>query len=99
MASFIQTHKDGVCISVQVKPQCSRTGVLGIHDGHLVIGLKSPPVEGKANTELIKYLAKYFDLPRIDVEIINGTKNRRKTVLLAGKTKDELLRKLENITA
>jgi len=50
-------------------------------DGNkILVGLRSRPVKGKANLELIKKLARYFKVSSSQVRIISGLKSRRKTV-------------------
>lgn len=46
----------------------------------LKIYLTSPPVDGKANKALIKFLAEHFSVKRKQVKIIRGQKNRDKVV-------------------
>ena len=46
----------------------------------ILVGLTSKPEKGKANTELIKKLAKHFNVPSSHVSIISGLKGRRKVV-------------------
>jgi len=46
----------------------------------IVVGLTSRPEKGKANTELVKKLAKHFDVPSSQVRIVFGLKSRRKIV-------------------
>jgi len=41
-------------------------------DGTLKIRIAAPPEKGKANTELIKFLSKHFDLPKNQITIISG---------------------------
>ncbi len=50
-------------------------------DGGLIkVGLTSIPEKGKANMELVKKLAKSFDIPSSNIKIISGLKSRRKIV-------------------
>ncbi|MEM2925076.1 MAG: DUF167 domain-containing protein [Methanocellales archaeon] len=46
----------------------------------IIVGLTSQPEKGKANLELIKKLAKYFNVPSTQVKIVAGLKTRRKIV-------------------
>ncbi|MFM7580618.1 MAG: DUF167 domain-containing protein [Microcystaceae cyanobacterium] len=49
-------------------------------DGSLVVWLKSPPVEGKANQELIAVLAKTFGVPQQAIRILRGQGSRLKLI-------------------
>lgn len=50
-------------------------------DGNqITIGIKSKPVDGKANREIIKKLAKYFGIPSASIIIKSGHKSSKKTI-------------------
>lgn len=65
---------------VKVKPNSKRQKIEELADGSLIIHLKSPPVDGKANEELIKLLAKKFDVPKSYIRIRSGTTSRQKVI-------------------
>jgi uncharacterized protein (TIGR00251 family) len=67
-------------ISVRVKPRSSKIAVVVQEDGTYLVSLKAPPVEGKANDQLLEVLAEYFDRPRRDITILKGTNGRFKIV-------------------
>ncbi|MBW4668753.1 MAG: DUF167 domain-containing protein [Cyanomargarita calcarea GSE-NOS-MK-12-04C] len=67
-------------MSVKVKPNSKIQKVIEEADGSLTINLKSPPVDGKANEELIKLLAEKFDIPKSDIKIKSGLSSRQKLV-------------------
>jgi len=70
--------------AVRVVVRASSSGIVGEHDGALRVRIAAPPVEGAANRELIKVLAKSFKLPRNAVEIVSGANSRCKTVRIQG---------------
>lgn len=83
MIKFIE--KDGAIVfGVRVLPRASTSEIAGEHDGALKVKLKSPPVEGAANAELIKVLAKFFDVPKSAVEILKGQTAKTKQIKIAG---------------
>jgi hypothetical protein len=53
-------------------------------DGSWRIRLGAPPVEGRANAELVRFLASEFGVGKADVEIIRGGSSRRKLVRIGG---------------
>ncbi len=69
-------------IKVKVEPRSSRSEVIGMHGGSLKVKLTSPPVEGRANKELIEVLAKKYDLKKRDIEIVAGHSSKTKLVRL-----------------
>lgn len=78
------TEKDGTLIfSVRVIPRSSRSEIVGEYDGALKVKLNSPPVDGAANAELIKLLAKEFGVSRSQVEILSGNASKSKQVKIS----------------
>jgi uncharacterized protein (TIGR00251 family) len=69
-------------IQVQVKPNSKQQSMLKDEEGTYIIHLKSPPVDGKANQELIKVLAKQFNIPKSQVTIKSGLSSKNKLIEL-----------------
>ena len=88
----VSTSDEGILLRLHIQPRASKSEVAGTHGDCLKIRLKAPPVEGKANSELIKFLSKLLGLPKNNIEIISGHASRRKTVKLAGITKEKLIK-------
>lgn len=65
---------------VKVKPNSKQQSVEEQTDGSFIVHLKSPPVEGKANEELIKLLAKKFCVPQVKIRIKTGLSSRQKII-------------------
>jgi uncharacterized protein (TIGR00251 family) len=65
---------------VKVKPNSKQQKIAEQSDGTLIVYLKSPPVEGKANEELIKVLADQFDVPKSYIRIKSGLSSRQKLI-------------------
>jgi len=79
------SERDGaIRLALAVKPRSSRSGLLCVKGGALVVALRSPPVDGAANEELIAVLAKSFGVRRAEVVIATGATGRRKLVELRG---------------
>lgn len=66
--------------TIKVKPNSKQQKITEEADGSLTIHLKSPPVNGKANEELIKLLSKNFDVPKSRITIKLGLSSRQKVV-------------------
>ena len=80
-------EKDGgVLFDVRVVPRASKSEITGAHDGALKIRLVSPPVDGAANAELIRLLAKSFGVSKSDVDIVSGSSAKTKRVRILGAT-------------
>ena len=67
---------------VQVVTRASRSEIVGEHDGFLRVRIAAPPVEGAANEELVKLLAKKFKVSKTSVDIISGHSSRVKQVVI-----------------
>lgn len=65
---------------VKVKPNAKTQKIEEAGDGSLIVHLKSPPVDGKANEELIKLLAQKFDVPKSSISIKSGLSSRNKLI-------------------
>ena len=74
----------GLTFAVRVVPRASRSEIAGEYNGALRVRIAAPPVEGAANRELIKLLAKSFKLPQNAVEIISGANAKSKIVRIHG---------------
>lgn len=66
--------------SVKVKPNSKNQAIVEEEDGSLTVHLKSPPVDGKANKELIELLAKKFNVSKSSITIQLGLSGRNKLV-------------------
>ena len=71
---------DAVIIDVRVIPRASRSEVVGMHAGALKVRLTAPPVDGAANAELIKLLAKKLGVAKSEVSIVGGETSKNKRI-------------------
>ena len=70
-----------VLLQIKVIPKSSQTCFAGqMDDGTLKIKVSAVPEKGKANAELIAWLAEYFKVPKTNVEIVSGQTSARKLV-------------------
>lgn len=67
-------------INVKVVPKSSIQRVEENLLGELKVKLKSPPIQGRANQELIEILAKYYKVSKSQIEIIQGEKSKNKII-------------------
>lgn len=83
MAYFTETA-DGVVLNVRAQPRSSRSGVDGVVGDALKVRIRSAPVDGKANKEMVETLADAFSLPKNRVGFVGGETSKNKRILLAG---------------
>ena len=69
-------------LTVRVVPRASKPGIAGVRNGALLVRLRSPPVEGAANAELIEVIAKAFGAARRDVSLESGERSKLKRVAI-----------------
>ncbi len=84
----------GLRLRVLVGPNAKKTEVVGVQDGALKIRLQAPPIEGKANEALVRFLAEQLDLPRKSIVLTHGGTSRNKTLEIHGIALDAALRLL-----
>lgn len=95
LADIIHESKNGVILEVLLSPRASKDKILGVHNGRLKIGVTAPPVDGKANAALCKFLAKTFKVPPSTVSVIRGQTSREKSVEITDSSLEEVLAVLD----
>jgi uncharacterized protein (TIGR00251 family) len=83
---IVQDTKDGAILTVHIQPRASTTEFVGIHGDAIKIRVAAPPVDGAANDELIRFLARRLSIPSTSVQIHSGAGGRHKRVLVKGTT-------------
>lgn len=86
MKNWISDTPAGCQLNLYVQPGAKKSEVVGLHDDRLKIKIKAPPEDGKANDELIRFLADILNVQKNEVEILRGHKSRQKDVLVRGIT-------------
>ena len=71
-------------IDIRVIPRASTSKVDGTRGGAWLVRLRTPPIDGAANAELIAVLASALGIPRRDITIVSGEKSRLKRVRITG---------------
>ena len=84
----ITHHAKGCVLSLTVSPR-SAVNRLEVEDnGSLRVRLTAPPVDGAANSALLKFLASVLDVPRSRISVLSGAQSRQKRILVEGLTPD-----------
>jgi uncharacterized protein (TIGR00251 family) len=71
-------------LRILVQPRASRSEIVGPHGDALKVRLAAPPVDGAANDELVRMLAREYKVPKSAIEIVAGLSSRRKTIRIRG---------------
>jgi uncharacterized protein (TIGR00251 family) len=80
--NFYRWQGQDLHLTVQVQTRASQTAIIGIQNDKLKIKTTAAPVEGQANAELIKLLAKTFDVAKSHVVLLGGHSSREKHFLI-----------------
>ena len=78
LPAWIREKNGEVTLSLRATPRASRSEISGVEDDWLKVRLKAPPVDGKANKELISFFAKLLKLPKKSIRICSGESSRLK---------------------
>ena len=85
MSDWFRAAGDGrITLTLHIQPGAKKTEFAGLHGDALKIRLAAPPVDGKANEALLRFLADHLGLPRSAVTLKSGQSARRKVVELTG---------------
>ena len=82
MTKFYEAKRDGIILRVHLQPRAKKNEIVGIHGDSIKIRLKAPPVDGKANEEARRFLAKVLGIKRQQVILRAGTTSRSKSFLI-----------------
>jgi uncharacterized protein (TIGR00251 family) len=78
--SWYQWQGEDLLLDCRLQPKASTDEFVGEHDGQLKIRITAPPVDGKANAHLVRFLAKAFGVPQGQVTIERGDTGRSKRI-------------------
>lgn len=95
MSDWYRQAADGrITLTLHIQPGAKKTEVAGQHGDALKIRLAAPPVDGKANEALVKFIAETLGIARSEVSIKSGHTSRRKVVEIDNSTRLEVIAKL-----
>lgn len=91
---YIKDHKEGVTVKVRVIPRSSVNLLTGEKGGCLGVKLTSPPVGGRANRELLKFIGKRLKIAPSSITILRGHSSREKILLISGMNRETVQERL-----
>jgi uncharacterized protein (TIGR00251 family) len=87
---MLRANAAGVTLAVRAQPGAKKTAITGVYGegaaAQLKIAVHAPPLEGRANSALVAFLAELFGLAKNQVDIVSGELSRSKVFLLCGVT-------------
>ena len=90
--SVFELREGALLLHIRLTPKASRnaiSGIINMPNGQemLKIAVNALPEDGKANTELIRFLSKTLDIPKNRITLVSGTTSREKLVQIQGDIK------------
>jgi len=82
--AWYRRNGDLLTLTLHIQPGAKRTEMAGLHGEALKIRLAAPPIEGRANDALLKFIANIFGVPLRQVELKQGGQSRHKVVAVTG---------------
>ena len=79
---WLGENNQGITIDLHVIPNAKKSEIVGIHNDKLKIKISSPPVDGNANKEIIKFFSKKLKISKSNIDIVSGEKSRDKSLLI-----------------
>lgn len=86
----VSATASGVLLRVRAQPRSSRAGVVGLLSDTLKVCIRSAPVEGKANAEIIEVLADFFHLPKCAFSFVRGETAKTKFISISQASLEEI---------
>ena len=80
-------------IKIYLQPKASKNEIVGPYRDGIKVRVTAPPVEGKANEELLRFLSREWRIHLSHIEMIRGHHSREKTLRISGEENLDLLRK------
>lgn len=80
-------------IDIAVVPKSSKSEIV-CNEGAIKVYLHSPPSDGRANEECVELFAKRLRIPKSMITIDKGQKGRKKTLLIAGLSREEVMKRV-----
>ena len=91
MSEWLRVAADGrITLTLHIQPGAKTTEFAGLHGDALKIRLAAPPVDGKANEALIKFVAETLKLPKSAITLKSGQTSRRKVLEVNGSSREAL---------
>ena len=83
MSSFYRWQGDTLLLLCHLQPKASKDEFAGLHGERVKIRITAPPVDGKANQHLCKFIAQQFGVSTSQVSLVSGATGRQKTLAIA----------------
>ena len=90
----ITVKEEQATIVVQVQPNASQNKITRFKDGVWHLRIAAPPIRGKANQELTRFLSEILGIGQSKLTIAKGTTSKRKVIVVKGLTQNQVMEQL-----
>ena len=87
---MIKETDKGNLVHIKISPNAKKNEIIKTSQ-ETKIKITAQPVDGKANKELIEFLAKTFKIPKTFIEIVKGDTSKEKSILFKTTDKEKIL--------
>ena len=81
--SHFEWQDGNLVLRIRVQPRSSQEGFAEVVGEQIKLRINAPPVDGKANAQVLRFLAKLFKVPRSQLEILSGETGRDKRIRIS----------------
>lgn len=82
MSAWYSRQGEYLTLNLHVQPGAKRNEIVGLHGDALKVRLAAPPIEGRANTALLRFFAERCGVPLSHVELLQGRQSRQKRIAI-----------------
>ncbi len=93
--AYLRTTPRGVVLELYIAPRAKQSKLAGLHGGYPKLSLAAPPIEGRANEELLAFLSRLLAIPKSSIELVRGATSKRKSLLIQGLSAEAIQHRLE----
>jgi uncharacterized protein (TIGR00251 family) len=83
-------NEAAIFLKIYLRPRASRDAICGLHGDAIKVKVTAPPVEGKANVALQRFIADKLNLSASQIEIMAGKRSREKILKISGISRAEV---------
>lgn len=94
----IMVKSEEARLVVRVRPNAKQNQLLGFKEGILQIRIAAPPIEGKANEALVKFLSTHLGVSKSRLSIERGLTGRTKTIIIHGLSQSQAMSELTKLS-
>lgn len=94
---FIKQVGAHTIIEIMVKPNAKTAEIQGVEEGLLKVAIDAPPVDGKANSEVISFMSKELSVKKSSLAVIKGQTSHHKTLQIESTRRDSIVAVIKSL--